>query len=73
VDPDDGTAPGDGGPIATDIVARVVSRASGGSIIRLQLGGARTLDALPGLLEGLAAAGLRVVPLGEVLGLGGDG
>jgi hypothetical protein len=73
VDPDDGTAPGDGGPIATDIVARVVSRASGGSIIRLQLGGARTLDALPGLLEGLAAAGLRVVPLGEVLGLGGGG
>ncbi|MFH0750381.1 MAG: LysM peptidoglycan-binding domain-containing protein [Chloroflexota bacterium] len=71
VDPDDGTAPGDGGPIATDIVARVVSRASGGSIIRLQLGGARTLDALPGLRAGLAAAGLRVVPLGDVLGVGG--
>jgi peptidoglycan/xylan/chitin deacetylase (PgdA/CDA1 family) len=73
VDPDDGTAPGDGGPIATDVVARVVSRASGGSIIRLQLGGARTLDALPGILDGLAAAGLRVVPLGEVLGLGSGG
>lgn len=70
VDPDDGTAPGDGGPIATDILARVVSRASGGSIIRLQLGGARTLDALPGIVDGLAAAGLRVVPLSEVLGPG---
>jgi len=69
VDPDDGTAPGDGGPIAADIVARVVSRASGGSIVRLQLGGARTLEALPGIREGLAARGLRVVPLGEVLGL----
>ena len=73
LDPGDGTAPGDGGPIATDIVARVVSRASGGSIVRLQLGGARTLEALPALLEGLAAAGLRVVPLSEVLGLGDGG
>ena len=71
VDPDDGSAPGDGGPIAADIVTRVVSRASGGSIVRLQLGGARTLEALPGLLEGLAAAGLRVVPLAQVLGTEG--
>ncbi len=73
VDPGDGTAPGDGGPIATDIVARVVSRASGGSIVRLQLGGARTLEALPGIVEGLAAAGLRVVPLRDVLGVGEGG
>ncbi len=73
VDPGDGTAPGDGGPIATDIVTRVVSRASGGSVVRLQLGGARTLEALPGILEGLAAVGLRVVPLSEVLGLGDGG
>lgn len=71
VDPDDGLAPGNGGPIATDIVTRVVSRASGGSIVRLQLGGERTLEALPGILDGLAAVGLRVVPLGDVLGLGG--
>jgi hypothetical protein len=72
VDPGDGAAPGSGGPIATDIVARVVSRASGGSIVRLQLGGARTLEALPGIVEGLDAAGLRVVPLTHVLGLGGE-
>jgi peptidoglycan/xylan/chitin deacetylase (PgdA/CDA1 family) len=69
VDPDDGTAPEAGGPISTDIVTRVVSRARGGSIVRLQLGGARTLGALPGIVEGLAAAGLRVVPLSAVLGL----
>jgi peptidoglycan/xylan/chitin deacetylase (PgdA/CDA1 family) len=72
VDPGDGTAPGEGGPIAADIVTRVVARASGGSIVRLQLGGARTLEALPGILDGLATAGLRVVPLGDVLGLDDD-
>jgi hypothetical protein len=68
VDAGDGVAPGDGGPIALDIVARVVSRAEGGSIVRLQLDGARTLEALPGIVEGLAAAGLDVLPLDEVLG-----
>ncbi len=73
VDPDDGTAPGDGGPIATDIVTRVVARASGGSIVRLQLGGARTLEALPGIIDGLAERGLGVLSLSEVLGLGDGG
>lgn len=68
VDPGDGVAPENGGPIAADIVARVVSRASGGSIIRLRLGGPRTLEALPGILDGLAARGLSVVPLEAVLG-----
>jgi hypothetical protein len=49
-------------------VARVVSRAEGGSIVRLRLDGPRTLEALPDLVEALAAAGLRVLPLDEVLG-----
>ncbi len=71
VDPGDGVAPDAGGPIATDIEARVVSRASGGSIVHLQLGGARTLEALPGILDGLASVGLRVVTLDELLGLPG--
>ncbi len=71
VDPGDGVDPAAGGPIATDIVARVVSRVEGGSIVRLQLGGARTLEALPGVLEGLEAAGLRIVALDELLGLTG--
>ena len=69
VDPGDGVVPAAGGPIATDIVARVVSRARGGSIVRLQLGGARTLEALPGILDGLESVGLRVAPLDEILGL----
>ena len=69
VDPGDVVAPGDGGPIAADIVTRVLSRASGGSIIRLSLAGARTLDALPGIVDGLAARGLEVTSLAEVLGL----
>jgi peptidoglycan/xylan/chitin deacetylase (PgdA/CDA1 family) len=69
VDPGDGVAPGDGGPIARDIVTRVVGRARGGSIVRLQLGGARTLDALSGIVDGLAGAGLRIVSLDELLGL----
>jgi hypothetical protein len=68
VDGGDGVPPGDGGPIALDIVARVVSRAEGGSIVRLQLDGARTLEALPAIVEALGAAGLQVVPLDEVLG-----
>lgn len=68
VDPDDGRAPEDGGPIAVDIVARVVSRAEGGSIVRLRLDGPRTLEALPDLVEALAAGGLRILPLDEVLG-----
>ena len=72
VDPGDGVVPAAGGPIATDIVARVVSRARGGSIVRLQLGGARTLEALPGIMDGLASAGLRVAPLDELLGLPGE-
>lgn len=71
VDPGDGLAPGGGGPIATDIVTRVVARAGGGSIVRLQLGGARTLEALPGIVDGLAARGLAVLSLSEILGLQG--
>jgi peptidoglycan/xylan/chitin deacetylase (PgdA/CDA1 family) len=71
VDPGDGVAPGAGGPIGSDIAARIVSRAHGGSIVRLQLGGARTLEALPTLLEDLDAADMRVVALDEALGLGG--
>ncbi len=69
VDPGDSIAPASGGPIAVDIVARVVSRASGGSIVRLTLGGTHTLEALPAILDGLSARGLRVVPLAELLGV----
>jgi len=47
----------------------VVSRAAGGSIVHLALGGTHTLEALPTILDGLAANGLRVVSLSELLGV----
>lgn len=68
VESGDDVAPAAGGPIATDIAARVVSRSTGGSIIRLTLGGSHTLEALPAILDGLAGAGLTIVPLAELLG-----
>ena len=68
VDPGDGIAPDAGGPTAADIAARVTSRSTGGSIVRLALGGAHTLEALPAILDELTAKGLRVVSLGELLG-----
>jgi len=69
VDPGDGIDTAGGGPIAADIVAGVVSRATGGSIVRLQLGGPHTLEALPDIVDGLAAKGLRPAPLAAVVGL----
>ncbi len=69
VDPGDGVAPGDGGPIAADIATRVVARARGGSVVRLALGGARTFQALPAIVDELAAAGLAILPLADVLGI----
>ena len=50
-------------------VSQSLARASGGSIVRLTLGGTHTLEALPAILDGLAASGLRVVPLAELLGV----
>lgn len=69
VDPGDAVGPAAGGPIAADIMARVVSKAQGGSIVHLSLNGTYTLEALPGILDGLASSGLRVVSLGELLGV----
>jgi peptidoglycan/xylan/chitin deacetylase (PgdA/CDA1 family) len=56
----------DGGPTTDDIVAKVVGRAEGGSIVLLHLGGFNTLEALPGIVEGLRAKGLRPVTLAEM-------
>jgi peptidoglycan/xylan/chitin deacetylase (PgdA/CDA1 family) len=58
----------DGGPTADDIVAKVVSKALGGSIVLMHLGGWHTLEALPGLLAGLQTLGLTPVTLPEMLG-----
>jgi peptidoglycan/xylan/chitin deacetylase (PgdA/CDA1 family) len=53
----------DGGPTADDIVAKVVSRAQGGSIVLMHLGGYNTLAALPGVLHGATELGLEPVKL----------
>jgi len=58
----------DGGPTADDIVARVLSRAQGGSIVLLHLGGHHTLEALPRIVEGLRDRGLEPVTLPTMLG-----
>ncbi len=68
IDTNDATPSAQGGPTAQDIVSRVLSRASGGSIILLHLGGVHTLEALPGIVDGLNQAGLATVNLAEMFG-----
>jgi peptidoglycan/xylan/chitin deacetylase (PgdA/CDA1 family) len=67
IDTIDWRPPGDGGPTAGDIEAKVVSQAQGGSIVLMHLGGWNTLEALPGILAGLEAKGLRPVTLSEMI------
>lgn len=59
----------DGGPSADDIVAKVIARARGGSIVLMHLGGYRTLEALPRIVDGLRARGLEPVTLERMLGV----
>jgi peptidoglycan/xylan/chitin deacetylase (PgdA/CDA1 family) len=56
----------EGGPTAADIEAKVVSRADGGSIVLMHLGGWHTLEALPGMVASLETKGLRPVTLTEM-------
>ena len=58
----------DGGPTTQDIVTKVLANAKGGSIVLMHLGGYNTLDALPGVVSGLAARGLTPVTLDEMIG-----
>ena len=69
VDTVDAKPPAQGGPTADDIVAKVLSRARSGSIVLLHLGGAHTLEALPGIVDGLRARGLEPVTVADLLGL----
>ena len=69
VDALDSKAPAEGGPTASDIVAKVLSRAQAGSIVLLHVGGFHTVDALPGIVDGLRARGLEPVTLNELLNL----
>jgi peptidoglycan/xylan/chitin deacetylase (PgdA/CDA1 family) len=71
IDTLDWRATADGGPTAEDIAAKVLSRAQGGSIVLMHLGGYHTLDALPGIVSGLRDRGLVPVTLPVMLGVGG--
>lgn len=57
----------EGGPTAEEMVDRVLERAAGGSIIIMHLGGYETLDALPGMVDGLRDRGLELVRVSELL------
>jgi peptidoglycan/xylan/chitin deacetylase (PgdA/CDA1 family) len=54
------------GPTADEIVAKVLSRAQGGSIVLMHLGGYHTLEALPRIVDGLRGAGYELVTLDEM-------
>jgi peptidoglycan/xylan/chitin deacetylase (PgdA/CDA1 family) len=56
----------DGGPTTSQIVAKVVGNAQGGAIVLMHLGGYNTYAALPGIIGGLQANGLRTVTLSEM-------
>ncbi len=49
----------EGGPTAAQIVSKVLNNAQGGSIVLMHLGGYHTLEALPGIVNGLTARGLQ--------------
>jgi peptidoglycan/xylan/chitin deacetylase (PgdA/CDA1 family) len=68
IDTIDWKSPSDGGPTSSDIVTRVLSKAQGGSIVLMHLGGWHTLEALPDILTGLQGKGLQPVTLTEMLG-----
>ncbi len=70
VDPSDRLAEVDGGPTADDLTARVVARSRGGSIVLLHFDGVHTLEALPGIVDGLRDRGLEPVTLDRLLGTG---
>jgi peptidoglycan-N-acetylglucosamine deacetylase len=55
------------GPTTDQIVAKVLDRARGGSIVLDHLGGYETLDALPRVVGGLTGAGFQLVNLGELV------
>jgi peptidoglycan/xylan/chitin deacetylase (PgdA/CDA1 family) len=56
------------GPTADQIVAKVLGRAQGGSIVLMHLGGYETFEALPRIVAGLTDAGYDLVTLDALLG-----
>jgi len=62
VDPEDYLDPG-----ATAVRTRTLAAVKGGSIVSLHLGHSQTVEALPGILQGLAERGLTSVRLTDLL------
>ncbi|MEO5704603.1 MAG: polysaccharide deacetylase family protein [Candidatus Limnocylindrales bacterium] len=58
----------DGGPTAADMKAKLLAKATSGSIVLMHLGGFNTLEALPGILAATQTLGLEPVTLTEMLG-----
>jgi peptidoglycan/xylan/chitin deacetylase (PgdA/CDA1 family) len=54
-------------PGASAVLSRTLAEVKAGSIVSLHLGHQGTVDALPGILRGLAAKGLAAVPLTRLL------
>jgi peptidoglycan/xylan/chitin deacetylase (PgdA/CDA1 family) len=54
------------GPTAEQIVAKVLGKARGGSIVLMHLGGYHTLEALPAIVDGLREKGYALVTLDEM-------
>jgi len=55
------------GPTADQIVAKVLDRAEGGSIVLMHLGGYHTFEALTRIVSGLRDAGFELVTLDDLL------
>ncbi|MEV7781674.1 polysaccharide deacetylase family protein [Kitasatospora sp. NPDC088351] len=53
-------------PSAASLQRRVLSSVKGGSVVALHMGHQCTVDALPGILDGLAKAGLRPVTASQL-------
>jgi peptidoglycan/xylan/chitin deacetylase (PgdA/CDA1 family) len=58
----------EGGPTAQRIVADVLAKARGGSIVLMHLGGYETLKALPDVVAGLRGQGYSLVTLNRLIG-----
>ncbi len=72
IDPHDWGAIGGGSPpTADEIVQRVLEQANSGTIVMFHDGGgdrSHTLAALPRVIDGLRAAGYKIVPVSELVG-----
>ena len=57
----------DGGPTTAEMVSKVATGVTGGSIVLMHLGGYNTLDALPAIIRSLQTRGFELVTLATML------